>query len=201
MPTQLQQNRYDQTLRRVGDLKGPGSKVNEVLSEVFPVFDLENLPSELLFLSGTKLGFGVTDQDSSPGEHSHSQLFNPTGSGKLVVLTEAIISSKEAQRIFITTSTNPLLTLVTANRQRDSRADFGQPTATQLRVDQNATAFVPIGIISLTTNEAFRLQSLNGLFIMTPGFGVRFSTEELAASLTVNYVWRERIASPSEVSF
>ena len=38
--SQLQQSRYDQLLRRVGDLKGPGSKVNDVLHELFPMFDL-----------------------------------------------------------------------------------------------------------------------------------------------------------------
>jgi len=57
--TELQQNRYDQLLRRVGDLKGPGSKVNDVLQELFPTIDVENVPGELLFLMGTHIGLGV----------------------------------------------------------------------------------------------------------------------------------------------
>ncbi len=48
MGQELQQNRYDQLIRRVGGIIGPGSKVVEALGELFPVIDVENVPGELL---------------------------------------------------------------------------------------------------------------------------------------------------------
>ena len=56
--TEIQQGRYDALVRRVADLKGPGSKVNDMLEELFPVFDVEKLPSELYRLANIDLCFG-----------------------------------------------------------------------------------------------------------------------------------------------
>ena len=99
--TQLQQNRYDQLLRRVADLKGPGSKVNDVLTELFPMIDVENPPAELLVLMGSRIAIGSINQPA-PGALLFEQhmLSNPVGSGAIITLLECVTScSNTNQRI------------------------------------------------------------------------------------------------------
>jgi len=90
---EIQQNRYDQTLRRVTGIIGPGSKVAEVLTELFPVIDVERVPGELLILGGTDLAAGGASLDGGPGNSSEINLHNPPGSGKIITCTQILITS------------------------------------------------------------------------------------------------------------
>jgi len=119
--TELQQNRYDQLLRRVGDLKGPGSKVNDVLQELFPTIDVENVPGELLFLMGTRIGWGGASKAAAAGKKAAIQLFNPIGSGQLVTVSTVIVTGNNTQIISWGLSTSALATNTGVPRLRDSR--------------------------------------------------------------------------------
>jgi len=199
--SQLQQNRYDQLLRRVGDLKGPGSKVNDALTELFPMFDVENVPAELLFLSGWKLGFGSSTQAAVALNVNHSQLFVPAGSELLCVVTSIYLRSSTAQQLDITTSAAALTTLVADNRQRDSRSDFAEPATCQIRVVNQLGLIVGIAQIFVEADVTYKMEDPNGLWVMTPGSGIRIANNTVNTDLDVNYFWRERVAQPSELRF
>ena len=85
--TELQQNRYDRLLRRVGGLIGAKSMVNDALGELFPMLEVENVPGELLALLGTQLGWCSASLGPSVGNFNHHQLFNPADSGVVITVT------------------------------------------------------------------------------------------------------------------
>ncbi len=95
--SELQQSRYDQLLRRVGDLKGPGSKASEILTEVFPTFDVEGYQGELQALNRRVLGIGASTILGAAGELAKIQLFNPAGSGLLITVTSVTFSATTTQ--------------------------------------------------------------------------------------------------------
>ena len=65
---EVQQNRWDQLIRRVSGSIGPGSRVSETLSELLPVMDVERVPGELLRLMGTDVAMASeTMMEKGPG--------------------------------------------------------------------------------------------------------------------------------------
>lgn len=200
--SELQQNRYDQLVRRVGGIIGPGSKVSEVISELFPMIDVENLPPELLVLAGWDPAFRSTDVSSGVGNENASQLFNPAGSGKLIVLTKIILgTNKDASVRFNMTHTqlansngfgvhrdNRAGDLISSAAVGNTRIEFG------LLISAGATIFVQASITQ-------QLEDVNGLAILTPGDGFVIGTLETDLAMRVTYFWRERTAEQSELNF
>ena len=198
--TQLQQNRYDQLLRRIGDLKGPGSKVNEVLEELFPILDVENAPPELLALSGWRTAWQSTERLSAAGEFSKSQLVNPAGSGILVACTriDLLVDPVSVVQLEIDTT---LFSGAVSGLFRDSR--FGVPRATAAQVaSESSVVAVGGGLrLLLQQDENFSIRDDNGIVVLTPGTVLNVGSTSAAIKLLVNYFWRERIAEPSEINF
>lgn len=202
MPTRLQQARYDGLLRRVGDLKGPGSKVSEVLGEVFPVLNLENLPSELFVLAGWQLGFGSVGFVASAAEVNIAQLFNPAASGHLIVLTRVLMVSQDsAQRYEYDTSSTPLADLFASSKPRDTRKGVISPLVGQLRQTQQPGSLSAIGQVFMRGAVTFDLRDDNGLFVLGPGTGISFGSTSVNLDSIFNFHWRERLAEPSELNF
>jgi len=196
--TELQQNRYDSLLRRVGDLKGPGSKVNDVLQELFPTIDVENVPGELLFLMGTRIGWGSAARSPSAGKIPGVQLFNPVGSGHLISVSDVVISINATTPVSwgIVLTTLPINTGIP--RIRDSRVGVGQSGVSELRTSVDAVAPVG-GQVRLLTNTAFHVPRENTVCVLAPGTGLTV-TGGVDIGLTVSFVYRERIAEPSELN-
>jgi len=90
---EIQQTRYDRLIRRVAGIIGPGSKVSEVLTELFPVLDVESVPSELLILAGTNTCFGGGQFQAMAGQSPKMGLFNPADSNTILVLTHVYVST------------------------------------------------------------------------------------------------------------
>jgi len=197
--TELQQNRYDALLRRVGDLKGPGSKVNDVLQELFPTIDVENVPGELLFLMGTKIGWAATSKTPTAGKRTGIQLFNPANSGHIVTISSLHVSMNLSGiftygLVITTLSTNSGIP-----RLRDGRAGVGPSGVSELRTSVDAAGLLS-GTIRVLTGATFTLQDPNGIIVLTPGSGMTV-VGTVDANLAVSFNYRERVAEPSELSF
>jgi len=197
--TELNQNRYDQLLRRVGDLKGPGSKVNDVLQELFPTLDVENVPGELLALMGTRIGWAGTSKNPTAGKKPAIQLFNPVNSGMVVVVSTVLVGSDAIN--FMTWGLTPLALATNTGipRFRDSRLGSGPAGVAELRTSPDAVGLVG-GNLRHLANVMFTITDLNSVAVLGPGVGLQFggSTD---IDITVSFNYRERALEPSELSF
>jgi len=197
--TELQQNRYDALLRRVGDLKGPGSKVNDVLQELFPTIDVENVPGELLFLMGTHIGWAATSKTPTAGKKGGIQLFNPAGSGQLITITTVLCSATIVQLFSYGIVNIALATNTGIPRLRDSRIGVGPSGVSQLRTSPDAIA--PLGgEFRAPSQTTVRLTDGNSFCVLSPGTGLTFVSSQ-DVPMTISFFYRERVAEPSELTF
>lgn len=200
--SEIQQGRYDAILRRVADLKGPGSKVNDALSELFPVIDVERVPGELLLLGGTRLCVASNTTAGTVGATNRHQIFNPAGSGVLGTVTQILFSSEEGAQAFrIATTVNVLPISVAVQAFRDRRHTTGdRPTIAAFR-DQTVALTDGHYIIQVLSNTTFALKDPNDLAILPPGSGFEIGTSENDRQLRTTFMWRERTLEPSEANF
>jgi len=196
---ELQQNRYDRLIRRVGGIIGPGSKVSEVLTELFPMIDVEGDRGELQLLSGTILGMGAGTIVGSVGEVGKIQLFNPVDSGKIVTVTDVLTSGTLNLTMRLARTTIPLASGIGTQLARDTRqiaSDF--PTAQMF--SESSVPFVDANIafrhLANTTNT---LSPKNDVMILAPGNGLSVGPTTTNATLIVTFFWRERVAETSEL--
>lgn len=200
--TELQQNRYDRLLRRVGDLKGPGSKVNDVLEELFPTIDVENVPGELLWLMGTRLCQGGGIVAGVAAVRSKMQVFNPVGSGKLVTITDVhagVVGNTTTMRWGI-----GVTALTTENNSevfRDTRELPPTAPTAQVRTETSATLSTGTSQTRQLQNQDLHLFDPNGLAVLAPGTGFEIGVSTNDIDLLVGFMWRERQAEPSELLF
>jgi len=197
--TELQQNRYDQLLRRVGDLKGPGSKVNDVLQELFPTLDVENVPGELLFLMATKIGWGATTKSPTAGKKAGIQLFNPVGSGFLVTVSSVLIAATSTGPMSFANTAIALATDTGIPKLRDTRTGAAVDAVSQLRTSPDTTG-LSSGAIRILADTSLLLNDVNSITVLGPGTGITFvgATDQ---GFSITFFYRERIAEPSELSF
>ena len=199
--TELQQNRYDKLLRRVGGLIGAKSMVNDALGELFPTLDVENVPGELLRLQGTFLGMCRSLNQPVIGDTNHHQLFNPADSQNLVVVTSVYPQSNTAQYMRAAVVNAALTNDVGNVVRRDTRDGV-----TARLVAENRAVQQPGGIAShlawrVLANEQYQLTDPNGLWILFPGTGITIATESTNVQSSVSWFWRERPFQPSEDQF
>ena len=201
MSQDLQQARYDQLLRRAGGLIGPGSKVSEVLAELFPVIDVESVPGELLKLMGTDIALGGTDTNGVAATNQHSQIFNPVGSGRICTVTHVAVRAETTQQIVYGLVNATLVSLTALTRMRDSRFVFNQRPVMEVRNGVNAAVAPANGRFWVQANTTYTLTDPNGVAVLHPGFGLEFSTSTVNTDFDVGYHWRERQAEESELNF
>jgi len=195
----LQQNRYDQLLRRVGGIIGPGSKVGSVVTDLFPMIDVENVPAELYALMGTKMGWGGANQAAFAGLVNRVQLFNPAGSGLLVTVTRMDITSATGQNIAMGL-VDTELTNVPSEQLRDGRQFASPLPAAQLRIDTIAGA-APLNWRSqLLGGRPFTILDKQGIAVLSPGTGLQLSAIAQNTNLITGWMWRERPAEQSELT-
>ena len=201
MTSELQQNRYDRLIRRIGGIVGPGSKVNEVLSELFPMIDVEGNRGELQFVQGTVLGMGAQNLDGVLLDLAKIQLFNPEDSGAIVTITSLFISVLDAATIRVGRSTTPLSGGIGTQLARDTRQLLSdRPTAQMF--SEISPGFVDGNMqFQLGELRVFKLQDENGVSVLSPGNGLSVGTNVAGGNLTVTFFWRERVAESSELNF
>ena len=201
MTSELQQTRYDQLIRRVGGIIGPGSKVSEALSELFPVISVEDLPAELMMLAGWKMAMGGSELAATAAEVSKIQLFNPVGSGQLVVIER--INAGPATTVDIRMAfTNTALVDESANdRFRDTRLGTATIPTASTRTDSSATGVAGQFIQRTLGNTTIVVESTKGVAVLAPGSGLTIGPDSTNIALVASFLWRERVAESSELLF
>lgn len=203
MTFEVQQTRWDRLIRRVTGSIGPGSRVSETLSELFPVLDIERVPGELLLLGGTRLGTAGFPLTAGATQFAASQLQNPPGSNALIILTRVIMVAEENGSFLWGTVHAPLaLPLPVASRLRDTREVFPVQPVGLLRTQTDLG--VPIdslGQLRIQAFENYTLEDDNGVAILAPGESFTVGHDFPAATINVNWFWRERPAETAELQF
>ncbi|KKK63408.1 hypothetical protein LCGC14_2994590 [marine sediment metagenome] len=203
MTYEVQQTRWDRIIRRVSGSIGPGSRVSETLSELFPVLDVERVPGELLLLGGTIPGIASGRASSAATQFNAVQLFNPPDSGVIVTVTRIDVSTQTTQAIVMEFDSAQIGSLITnAPRSRDLRVLF--PTQPVARLSISTGLVAPIGGIGqfrVDVQDHLVISDENGVVIMPPGNGVSIGGVVAQTVLFVNYLWRERPAEQAELQF
>ena len=187
-------------MRRVGDLKGPGARVAEILAELFPVVDLERVPGELLLLGGTQLGWGSSLLTAAAAQFTTIQVFNPVDSGKLITVTSALIATTVDQIVQWSNQETALPTIIGNERIRDTRRPFGSRSAGQIRHESSVAATPAVGRARVLADTTLTLNDENGLSVLSPGHGFNIGATTANSNLIVSFNWRERVAEPSELN-
>lgn len=201
MTSEIQQDRYSKIVRRVGGLIGPGSKVSEVITELFPMIDVERVPGELLALGGTTIAQGGHQVAAAAGFFGAVQLFNPVGSNKIVTITQVRMASISVNSFFRISLTDTALGGASnVELARDSRFAAPEQPAAQVRFRNDATLVTPTTQIRGTINVDTELKDENSVAVLSPGFGYDVGTNAANNTLLVNFWWRERAAEASELS-
>lgn len=170
------------------------------LTELFPMIDMENLTTELLGLAGWRLGWQSTERPAAPGLFSSSQIFNPEGSGQIIVVTQLTFFSNVVNEFFAVEITDTALaTAAIPGLPRDGR--FGTARRSLAEFRSSDTGPVGGGLQWQFTTEQSVIRDDNGLVVLTPGTGLSIGPVLQNRRMTVNYFWRERIAEPSELNF
>jgi len=197
----LQQARYDQLVRRVGALYGGGSKVTEVLPELFPVLDLENLPMELRLLAGWRSAMIAVQRLAGVGDVVSANLFNPVGSGIIAVVERVFWRLNATDDVNITIVQSQLSGGFTKGLFRDSRLG-GDRLSTLGATTQTGVATTGILTLVSPADVLHRLEDDRGLFTLSPGNGLQIGYKVVTNKLlVVNFMWRERTAEQSELNF
>lgn len=200
MPNQLQTARYDGLVRRAGGLLGGGSKVTESLSEMFPTFDLENLPAELLLLAGWRTAFTSQNVAATIGETSRIGLFNPAGSGLIVVLTDVFLDAAQVTNVAYDLTSVALTGGDNSGKPRDGRD--GVIVNTGAKISNQSTGNTgQFGRIILAASSTTHHTAKNGLAVLGPGTGWEYGTTADNNNLNATFFWRERAALSSELNF
>jgi len=199
--TEIQTDRYSQIIRRVAGQIGPGGRVVESLTDLFPVVDLEDVPGELLLLGGTRLCFGGGALTGAAGEVARHQLFNPAGSDALITLTRVIMSSGPNTTFRWGRSAAALTTGIGTEIFRETRLLGTSLPVGQIRQD-STVAFSPgTNQAHVLASSPLILEDVNGVAILSPGQGFEFSSNTVASNTAASFFWRERPAEQSELKF
>jgi len=194
--TELQQNRYDRLLRRIGNLIGAKSMVNDVLGELFPTIEVENVPGELLALMGTDLGWCSTNLPATVAVRNHHQLFNPADSNVIVVVSRVDPFTSGFTEFRFSNFIGALTTLAGNERRRDTRAGTLANLVAQSRTAQDV---VSGGLDYRISSVRFStVTDANGVAILFPGTGLTVTAQTLNIDSTVSFMWRERVFEESE---
>jgi len=198
---EIQQTRYDRMVRRVAGIIGPGSKVAEVITELFPFIDVENPPSELYLLGGTVLGMGAHRGTGAAGEQPKIQLFNPVGSGLVVTVTDVIWSVNSVTQVRFSRDTVTLAAGIGTQVARDTRQIVTAFPGAQMFFE-SSVGFINANMIFRAPANAYtHTRSDNDIMVLAPGSGITISDEAAASQIIVTFLWRERAAEPSELQF
>jgi len=199
--TEIQQNRWDQLVRRAANIVAPGSMVNDSLNELFPFIDVESLSLELQYLATWRPAFASHSHAASVGNFGLTQIFNPADSGMLLVVTR-IDSRIAADAIlrFVLADT-PITTFGIVGQLRDTRTGIDDRPVGQVRFATQAGGLTFEGQVFLLANVNHTFEDAKGLFVLRPGTGVTFAASVNNTATMHNFFWKERVAEAAELNF
>ncbi len=198
---ELEQSRYDQLIRRVGNISAAGAMVREALADLFPVIDVENLPAELFLLSGTRTAFGSDIQAGVGGLFPLIQLFNPAGSNNIITLQSLYVSTNTTMNVHWELTETILTGSVLSQKFRDSRLPIADLAVGLVRSQNSAAPPAGFGIYRVLLDETFPLTDKDGLAVLQPGTGFNIGGSTADTVIRVCFFWRERAAESAELQF
>lgn len=200
MTSEIQQTRYDRLVRRVANIIGPGSKVGEVIGDLFPMIDVENLPGELYRLMGTQLVFGGGTITGAVGEVPVAQLFNPADSNTLITCTGFHVASPFDGTLRYGRDNFVLGTIIGTQSVRDTRANINEASVGVI-AQESRVALAPgtMQARTLANNNVF-ISDPNGVIVLAPGTGLTIGTILATDQIFYGFFWRERPAQQSELN-
>ncbi len=197
---EIQQNRWDQLLRRTAGLIGPGSKVDNTIGDLFPMLDVENVPGELLLLSGWRLGMAGGGFTPAVAEFQQVQLFNPADSGLLVVVTDLWVGTSSNVTYNLVTTETQFVSQPGSQNMRDTRLSSAQIVAT-LGELSTAAAISSDWVFGAEGNVSRHIESKNGIAVLAPGTGLNVESRIATVAMRVGFFFRERTAEQAELNF
>lgn len=201
MTDEIQQNRWDRMVRRVAGIVGPGSKVSEVITEMFPMINLEEPPSELLLLGGTVLGMGASDITAAVAETPKIQVFNPVGSGTIVTVTDVWFSSLTTSVTSFAREATPRASGIGTQVARDTRQNPTSLPTCQMFQESSVGFANGNMIFRQLASSTLHIRGDNDVMVLGPGTGLTVNNRGTNGRLICTFLWRERPAEPSELQF
>ena len=165
------------------------------------MLDMENMPGELLRLSGMRLGFGGGTISGAGGTSGKAQLFNPVGSGHIVILTSAIWGLTSNSTFRWGTNSVALTTHLATQILRDTREISPVRPVAQVRTQIAAALAEGTNQTRVLANQMNTLHDENSQIVLAPGTGFEMGPTTNAISMLFSFYWRERVAEPSEINF
>ena len=200
MTFEVQQTRWDRLIRRVSGSIGPGSRVGETLGELFPVFDVERVPAELLILGGTALAHGGGQIASIAGQGATAQLFNPAESNTIITITRVCVGVTTTTSIRWGTSQPQRGTIISTQVFRDTRRLLPELPVGQISQESAVALATATNQSRLLANTSLPISDDNAVAVLAPGTGFEIGTSAGANILLHSFYWRERPAEESELS-
>jgi len=200
MSGEIQQNRYDQILRRVCGMIGTGSKVAEGLAELFPTIDVERVPAELLILGGTRTCMGGGTIVAAAGTAAKAQLFNPDDSGMLIILTDIWVGFAGLTVVRWGLSNVSFAARITTERFTDTRKSFTALPVGQVHQKAEVALATATNQTRVLGNVDLHIQPKGAVTILSPGRGFEIGAGANNVQIHFGFNWRERTAEPSELN-
>jgi len=200
MTYEVQQTRWDRIIRRVSGSIGPGSRVSETISELFPMIDVERVPGELLLLGGTAICHGGGTIIAMAGESPTAQLFNPAGSNMLVTLTKVYFSMVVTGIVRWGTNVIQRGTVISTQQFRDLRRRAPALPVAQVSQDSAVALATGTNQARLLSHTILPIEDQNGVAVLSPGSGFEIGTTTQAVQIFYSFYWRERPAEESELN-
>jgi len=201
MTYEVQQTRWDRIIRRVSGSIGPGSRVSETLSELFPTLDVERVPAELLLLGGTRICFGGGIIQALAGNHPSASLFNPSDTGVIATVTAFVMTPGGATGL-VWGATQTEQGIATGTEQfRDTRQPITERPACKVREREEVPVATSTNQASELGNVPLHLTDENSVIVLGPGTGLDMGLTSPASLLRYSFYWRERPAEEAELQF
>jgi len=162
------------------------------------MIDVENVPSELLLLSGSRMCVGRGTITGDALEFGQSMLRNPGGTGAILRLMLISVHSTTAQTIAIGPTQNTYA-LSGVEAFSDGRI-FGQGTVGKVLLESLLTIGSNFFHFQVNGADTVFFRPPVAFSIITPGTAFSVSTTNDVTQLDVSYFWVERVAQPSELN-
>jgi len=163
------------------------------------MFDVENMPAELLLLAGTRLCMGTALLGAGGALMFSTMLLrNAADSGVIARLIHVDIVTGNATLVLGPTLNSD--TAIGDEAFADTRI-FGEGTALKIQGSNNNLVFgAQFWSPSSSPNSRYIWEPPVAISVIAPGSAFSIGTSAANASLRVNWLWTERQAEPSELN-
>lgn len=193
----IQTARYEQFTRRLLRLVG-GSIMPRLQNDLSPVINIED-PADpaLLFWKGHLMAVGSCFGTPDAAEFGQCSIFNPLGSGSLIVVKTINQATQAAQIYSLSLSQSRTATVQTRLSFVDTRASLVAVPRAELGFDSAVAP--PTSFADLASVSAAIPFVLPSPIVLAPGVGLFVNNLTADAVSTVVFGWLERSAELSEL--